>query len=183
LCYLFSGLTCWTDRDGADVTTSGDRASVFASAHFGGCLAHRDEAIAVHAAVEKIARRKLSDLDPDSALGAILGFDSPKGADSLDAVEQLMALEEEFGEGLVPDQSDVSAATWRKAVMAALLGRAVRYCKWEPDTISVRSARGVINERVRWREGCSCAVGHGAVQQRDAADEVRAGDSRRGPRS
>ena len=142
-------------------TEPGVRSSAFAARHFGECRVHREEAIAVHAALEKIAQQELADLDADASLGTLLRVEEPQSADSLDDIERLMALEEEFGEGLVPEDSEVTVATWQRALMSALLGKAAHDCRWEPSTLWVRSARGVINERARWRGGCECGVDEG----------------------
>jgi acyl carrier protein len=118
------------------------------------CAAHQEEATAVHIAIERLARKELSTLDPDAMLGPLLGFEDR--ADSLDVVEWVMAVEEEFGHGRVPEAGDASVASWQEAVKSALLGPAAHHCAWEPSTIWVRSARGIVNERVRCRGGCSC---------------------------
>jgi hypothetical protein len=128
---------------------------------FGSCPAHRTEAKTVHEAIERLARvadHALATIDPDAALGSIVGFDTPKCADSLDMVEHLLALQEEFGADVVPDESEVSVEAWQRAVMHAMLGPAADRCTWEPATIWIRSPRGIIHERMRRRGGCSCAA-------------------------
>ena len=107
-------------------------------------------------------------------LGAVLDLDHPQASDSLDVLEHLMALEEEFGTGAAPDVSEASVASWQRAALSALLGAAARHCTWEPNTIGARSPRGIINERVRWRGGCSCAVEEGAVRTMSCSGRGRA---------
>jgi hypothetical protein len=120
---------------------------------------------AVHRALEHICRARIVSLDLDSPISTILGADGHDPIvpthDSLDTVEAIMALEEEFGEDLVPAESDVSSATWLLAIRQALLGRAGTRCTWETDTILARSPRGIINERVRWRGDCTCGAERG----------------------
>jgi len=127
---------------------------VFVTRHFGGCEKHAEEAAAVFLAVEKVCGSRLAGLDPDAALRDVL----PKqksATDSLEAVELELALEEELSK-----RDLVKLAIRRLAnetLMKALLGPAAAGSSWDPATILARSARGVINERVRLRGGeCSC---------------------------
>jgi hypothetical protein len=120
---------------------------------------------AVHNALEHICRARIVYLHLDSPISTILGADGRDPMlptqDSLHTVEAIMALEEEFGEDLVPVESDVSFATWLLAIKRALLGPAGTRCSWENDTILERSPRGIINERVRWRGDCTCGAERG----------------------
>lgn len=127
----------------------------FAVLHFGGCASHSQEASAVFLAVERMCGSELQALDPDAALRDVL---PPRlsARDSLDELEHELALEEEL-----TSRRLVRLALRRhadEAVLKALLGPLADGSSWDPMTIWTRSARGVINERVRLHGGeCSCA--------------------------
>jgi hypothetical protein len=131
------------------------RAEAFITRHFSGCGKHAEEAAAVFLAVEKMCGSRLAGLDPDAALRDVLP-EQMSAKDSLEAVEFELALEEELSR-----KDLVKLAIRRLAdenLMKALLGPAAAGSSWDPATIWVRSARGVINERVRLRGGkCWCA--------------------------
>jgi len=148
----------------------GERSRQFARVNFSGCDVHEREAAATHEALERLAKRELPGLDPDVPLPDVLEWaaDSrglPHVSDSLDQVAVLMALEEEFGTELVAGESELSVASWRLAVRNALLGSAASSSTWAEEHICSRSARGLIDERVRWA-GVECtgaaAPGSGA---------------------
>src|SRR5262245_21691315 len=145
----------------------GQRSREFGCANFSGCDVHEREAAATHDVLERLARRQLSGLDPDAQLLDVLEWAAdprglPEAPDSLDLVELLMALEEEFGTDLVPGESELSMATWRLAVRNALLGVAAASSSWGADHIWARSVRGIVNERVRWAQAeCTCALATG----------------------
>jgi hypothetical protein len=65
-----------------------------------------------------------------------------------------VALEEELGDPDVVNLALRQVAD--ESVMKRLLGAAVQTSHWDAATIWVRSIRGVINERVRHRGGCTC---------------------------
>lgn len=111
----------------------------------------------MHVALTRIARRELPGLDPDAALGTVLG-PVAEDADSLDELERALALEEDLPNGLGADGAVATTDIWPGAVLSALLGPAARQCRWDPSTLWTRSMRGVVNERVRWRGGCTCGL-------------------------
>jgi len=111
-------------------------AEEFATRHFAGCERHAAEAAAFFEALERLAGPQVATLDPDAALREVLA-EPPPAEDSLEAVEREMALDQ--------------------PLMKALLGSAAAGCSWDPAQMWARSARGVINERVRLQGGgCSC---------------------------
>jgi hypothetical protein len=80
------------------------RAHAFATKHFGACAAHHSHAVAVHEALEAMAKRALLDLDPESTIGEILPSQRTVKADADDSLERVeieMALEEELGAGVL----------------------------------------------------------------------------------
>jgi hypothetical protein len=138
------------------MTPRAARAHTFADTYFAGCPAHRREARATFEALEQIAARVLLVVDADLTVEAVLwshGRTPP--VDSLDVIEAQMALEEEDGD---PTRVQESLGVARSEhVLRTLLGPAAQQSTWEPETIWLRSIRGVVNERVRHREGCTCA--------------------------
>jgi hypothetical protein len=75
--------------------------------------------------------------------------------DSLDQVERLMALELEYGPKSAEFTTALEEATTYH-IFRGLLGPASRLSRWDPHTIWTRSLRGIVNERVKHRGGCSC---------------------------
>jgi hypothetical protein len=138
------------------MTPRAARAHTFADTYFAGCPAHRREAQATFEALEQVAGRVLLALDADATVGAVLGSrDATPPADSLDVIEAQMALEEELAR-----PTHMAEGFWMARadkVVRSLLGPAAQQSTWEPDTIWLRSVRGVVNERVRHREGCTSA--------------------------
>jgi hypothetical protein len=138
------------------MTPRAARAYTFADTHFAGCPAHRREAQATFEALENIAARVLLAVDADLTVEAILGSrGATPPADSLDVIEAQIALEEELRD---PTRVQESLGVDRSEhVLRTLLGPAAHQSTWEPETVWVRSIRGVVNERVRHREDCTCA--------------------------
>lgn len=138
------------------MTPRSARAHTFADTYFAGCPAHHLEARAAFEALEQLARRALLAVDADATVGCVLGTGiQSSSADSLDVIEAELALEEELGHPTLVAQAAGSGAA--NHALLTLLGQAVDQSTWEPETIWLRSVRGVINERVRYREGCTCA--------------------------
>ena len=137
------------------------RAHRFGAAHFRDCEVHAQEARSVYDAIEQLARNPLPHLTPDITIEALVQHSEWLGAaltrDSLDVVEIVMALEEEFGRDLVPSEAEVSGELVTLALSRILLGLAADRTRWSSETIWSRSVRGVINERIRWRGGCTCS--------------------------
>lgn len=131
------------------------RAQTFAATHFLFCQAHRSHAMAVHQALEDLAKRALLNLSPEDTFGDVLGGGiKPDAGDSLERLELQIALEEEH---LEPSRVAQAFGAWSaRHTMDALLGPARRLSKWDPETLWLRSIRGVINERVRYSDGCTC---------------------------
>ena len=133
-----------------------DRASEFAHSHFPGCAVHTQEAAAVFATIEALNRRPVGSPDPDITLAELLPELGRKVAsqDSLDVLEQQMAVEAELGsrEMAALAMSQLAAESVAKPLLGPAWGRS----RWDPATIWSRSLRGVVNERVRYRGGCSC---------------------------
>jgi acyl carrier protein len=124
---------------------------------------HANEADAVYAAAERLRRETLGDFDLDATVEDILG-QSPGligDRDSLDLIEQLMAIEEEFGASIIDAEAEVTRSLLGDAVFRALLGDIAQSSRWSSETIWARSFRGIINERVRWRGGCACVQASG----------------------
>jgi hypothetical protein len=138
------------------MTARAARACAFAETYFAGCPAHRREASATFEALEEVAARVLRRVDTDLTVAAVLGSRGVRPpADSLDVIEAQMALEEELVDPRrVQEVFDVSRAGH---VLRTLLGPAAQHSTWEPDTVWLRSVRGVINERVRYKGDCTCA--------------------------
>jgi hypothetical protein len=132
------------------MVTSATRAREFATAHFPGD-AHCRAAEAVHAALERLSRRSIRDLNPDQTVEEVLGRRALDAKDSLDEIEQRLALEEEYDPS--PERHAQAAADALGAiVLCALLGPSAHRSTWTGATIWVRSIRGVINERARCEE-------------------------------
>jgi acyl carrier protein len=132
-----------------------ERARAFAERYFASCEAHRQEAAAVHAAIEFLSQAEQVNLNPETSIAEILESvpnDSPPGMDSLDVVEFVVTIEEECGRE-IPGDTD---ALRKWAVFGSLLGPNVNRSTWTGDTLQARSVRGVVNERVRLRGDCSC---------------------------
>ena len=141
------------------MTSHTARARAFAATHFSGCDAHRTHAEAVHEQIEKLAKDySVTDLDPEAtiaeALGHAQGRDHPAG-DSLDRVELEMALQEGMSHTQVVRRA--LEARVAKRVLDTLLGSPHHSSPWDPQTVWVRSVRGIVNERVRHSGGCTCA--------------------------
>ena len=139
------------------------RALQFAGVHFSHCQVHANEASAVYSAAERLCRQTLGDFDLDATVEDVLGH-SPGltgDRDSLDLVEQLMAVEEEFGPGIIDAETEVTRSMLGDAVFRVLLSDLAQRSRWSSETIWVRSFRGIINERVRWRGGCACVQASG----------------------
>jgi hypothetical protein len=126
--------------------------------YFGECPAHRREALETFDALEDVAGRPLLAVTADVTVEAVLGPDvtAPHAEHSPADIDQPLALqEEELGDPtLLPDALEVARAD---RVLRALLGPVAPLNTWDPETVWLRSLRGVINERVRHRGGCTCA--------------------------
>jgi hypothetical protein len=124
---------------------------------------HATEASAVYAAAERLRRAPLGDLDLDATVEDVLG-DSlllMASRDSLDLMEQLMAIEEEFGPQVIDAKAEVTRSLLGDAVFRVLLGDISQRTGWSSETVWARSVRGIINERVRCRGGCACVQASG----------------------
>jgi hypothetical protein len=135
------------------------RAHAFAVTHFGACDAHRSHAQTVYEQLDKLAKgRGVSSLAPDDTIAEVLGHisdDDRLAGDSLDRVELQMALEEELSHTeLVRRAVDARIA---EHVLDTLLGPLRQANHWDPQTVWLRSVRGIVNERVRHSGGCTCA--------------------------
>jgi hypothetical protein len=138
------------------------RALAFAAKHFEGCDTHRPHAEAVHAGLEHLIGRALGELDPKTVIAEILSapgisssHDQARGTvDSLDAIELQLEVDAAMGTREVVER----ALRQRVAgdVLKALLGPAAERTTWDLATVSLRSVRGIINERVRHFGTCTC---------------------------
>lgn len=126
---------------------------IFARRYFGGCRAHVEEAAAVHRAVEMLIRPEPLSLAPDSSIADVFARTSSiEHVDSLETVELVMQLEEEIGAG-------IDDTSHEEVMLRVLLGRGASRSTWGAETISSRSIRGIVEERVRLRGDCSCYEG------------------------
>ncbi len=134
--------------------TRRQRSVAFARAHFGPCRIHLREARAVHAALEKMCHRTLASLDPEATIRDLLPLAEPrvKGTRRLRSTDLSGLTVRAVRDLVVELLADES-------VMKPLLGPAHSATRWDPSTIWARSVRGVINERVRHQQGCTCGVG------------------------
>jgi hypothetical protein len=143
----------WPRRQGS---SPAQRANAFAQAHFPRCAVHSEEAASVYATLEELNRKPLPSDDPDTALVELVPSLAPTGedVDSLDAIERQLAVEAELGQS---DRARVALAERaHESIVKPLLGGAWGSSRWDPRTIWLRSIRGIVNERVRYRGGCSC---------------------------
>ena len=135
------------------------RAHTFAETYFLLCPVHRHEAQAAFEALEQLARRALLKVGADMPVGAVLASSSSSGEtlspDSLDLIELELAAEAELEDPHIHSQA--AAFTRAEHVLRTLLGAAAKRSTWDPETIWMRSIRGIVNERVRHRGGCVCA--------------------------
>ena len=134
-----------------------DRAREFARSHFPACAVHVEEAAAVFTAIEAMNRGPVGSADPDIPLAQLvpdIARSAPSQGDSLDALERRMAIEAELGPSELTAVAIAQLAD--ESVAKPLLGPAWGRSRWDPGTIWSRSLRGVVNERVRYRGGCSC---------------------------
>ena len=67
-----------------------------------------------------------------------------------------MALETDPADPELVDR-ELEALTAEYA-LTTLLGPVRSQCHWDPETVWRRSVRGLINERVRQSEGCTCTL-------------------------
>jgi hypothetical protein len=81
--------------------------------------------------------------------------DSLDTLDSLDTVEFVMELEEAAGVDISLDD-EISR---EDLMFRVLLGPGFTRCAWAVETISSRSIRGIVEERVRLRGDCGCWAG------------------------
>ena len=127
-----------------------------------GCRVHRREARAVHAALEQLSRTRLVRVRPDLSLEELV----PRLAATLRAGTHTRysgVLHSHQGlEALHPSPAvqelvtDALRERVAERVRRHLLGTAADRCTWDNQTLSVRSVRGIVNERVRWCGGCTC---------------------------
>lgn len=144
---------------------SHNRAQEFAAHNFAAaCSVHRAEAISVHEALQRLCKRELPSIEPDTPVGEIVPAptrlppslsDPRSGADPLDRIEFAMAVEEEQG-SMSDQEMDAVIKDFSRTehVFNTLLGFVAS--TWDPATIWVRSIRTIVNERVRHRGGCTC---------------------------
>ena len=144
---------------------SHNRAQEFAAHSFAAaCSIHRAEAISVYEALQRLCRRELPTIEPDTPIGEILPAParlppslSASGSitDPLDRIEFAMAAEEEQGSMSDEEMDDIIKDFSRtEQVFNTLLGSVAS--TWDPATIWVRSIRAIVNERVCHRGGCAC---------------------------
>ena len=139
------------------MTPRARRAQAFAETYFSGCAAHRREAEGTFEALEEVSGRVLLAVTADIPVGAVLAPSVPAAhaVETADDVDLHLALEEELGDAtLVQEALDVARAD---RVLRTLLGPAMEHSTWDPETVWLRSLRGIVNERVRHRGGCTCA--------------------------
>ena len=139
------------------MTPRARRAQAFAETYFSGCAAHRREAEGAFEALEDLTGRALLAVTADIPVGAVVApsVSAAHAEDTADDVELQMAVEEEFGDSsLAQEALDVARADH---VLRTLLGPATEHNTWDPETVWLRSLRGIVNERVRHRGGCTCA--------------------------
>jgi hypothetical protein len=140
-------------------SSANHRAREFAVSHFPACTVHAEEATAVFTTFEALNRRPVHSADPDIPLAQLvpdLARNAPSQGDSLEALERTMAIEAELG---AADSTAVAIAELAdESVAKPLLGPAWGRSRWDPGTIWSRSLRGIVNERVRHRGGCSCGL-------------------------
>lgn len=130
----------------------------FAREYYPSCDVCVHEALALCEALEKLTGQPLALSTVDESIFEITGGREAirNGADSLDQVELVAALEEEFGL-TIPDDSDEASSDGRtEQVFHVVLGRSAGHSTWEHDSIWVRSFRSVIHERSRHSGRCRC---------------------------
>jgi hypothetical protein len=141
------------------------RATRFAWHNFPSCASHVEEAIAVHKLVERFCGRRLRELDADASVEDVVGPTatvSLRGLDMVEVAELVAALEKEAAVTHEPELADEPPDVLAAGVLGqVLLGPAATRTRWDPVTVWRRSVRGVINERVRWRGGCTCGTWEG----------------------
>ena len=144
---------------------SHNTAQEFAAHNFAaGCSVHRAEAIPVYEALQHLCKREFPTIESDTPVGEILPaptrlppcLSNPGSiTDPLVRIELAIAAEEEKGSMSDQEMDDVRKDLSRtEYVFDALLGSVAS--TWEPATIWVRSIRTIVNERVRYRGGCTC---------------------------
>ena len=121
------------------------------------CDAHRIEMIEVVSALERLTGGRLVGLQGDTTIADVLGDPTlenmPVGLDSLTVLGLLLEHEADSG---TPAEKEVAREVLGMAVVYRLLGPAAGHCTWAADTVWARSIFGIVNERVRWRGGCTC---------------------------
>jgi hypothetical protein len=170
------------------------RAGELAERHYPGCRAHDREAAAVFRAIERISRQDEARIMPEETVAGLFGEPGllnsrPAFMDPIEAAELLLALEA----GLERQLSDEEATRvlWATALFESLLGPAAKKSLWAPETIWVRSIRGIINERVRClgeNGRCTCGerrptIGADEACASDGASQLNPGVSRTDARS
>ena len=136
--------------------------AVFAEQHYPGCRAHGGEAAAVYRAIKRISRQDEARITPDETVAGLFAEPGllnarPGFMDPIEATDLLLALEAELGRHVSDEEA--TRVLWAAALFESLLGLAAKKSLWTPETIWIRSVRGIINERVRWLEGtvpCTC---------------------------
>ncbi len=129
------------------IETRRTRAADFASL-VGGCKIHRREARAVFMSLEELLKRPLRALSPETSIVELLPWVQGGERDIL-----------VLGAARRSDLVAYALREYlREKARASLLGPFVQKCTWTPDTIGARSVRGIVNERVRLRGGCTCAA-------------------------
>ena len=123
-------------------------AEEFARRYFGRCRAHREEAAAVYEALEELALAPLRALDVDTPLVDVLPGVRLKRL--MEAVATMASVQHVTEEEVNPLDA------WSAFVAQRLLGSAANSTTWDATTVWVRSVRGIVNERVRWRDPCDC---------------------------
>jgi hypothetical protein len=130
------------------------RATEFAS-QFGPCEAHRREAPAVHAALEQLAKRSLSNLDPEATIADLLFAAGVLATDAGGAQERHVSVARVLSAHSILTQALKNRLPDR--IRSTLLGPAASSSTWLGHTLGARSVRGIVNERVRCLGGCRCA--------------------------
>jgi hypothetical protein len=139
------------------------RALEFAEKYFHGCTAHVHEAVAVHGELEFLSRCELAECNSSWNVRDILGEPSeslrrwfreaPETPDNSQVLVTLQ-LTPQMQITEMPDPALV--ARWTEVVFHRLLGPFAKRSTWTPETIWTRSIGGIINERVRRSEQCTC---------------------------
>jgi hypothetical protein len=132
-------------------------ARAFATSYFGDCAAHLREAQAVYEQLAALAKQDSLALDPDDTIREVFSRSPKIIVDRLYSLVRanLQPVEKcrTYGELVTHALTALGA----EPALASLLGPVRPDSRWDPETVWVRSVRGIVNERVRHGGGCTCA--------------------------